>query len=162
MEEPDGSYAPESPDLSAYHSAPVQPVHHSYALRSNQSSATPSQRLFETLPSNQRYGGAPSGQMPFSEAPDAMEDGPTSGSPEPRLLRKPSRRNQSEGEIDVKTKFPVARIKRIMQADEDVGKVSQVTPIAVCALWLPHPDDISTLMWYFFLTAVPDPATLGL
>ena len=100
--------------------------------------------------------------MPFSEAPDAMEDGPTSGSPEPRLLRKPSRRNQSEGEIDVKTKFPVARIKRIMQADEDVGKVSQVTPIAVCALWLPHPDDISTLMWYFFLTAVPDPATLGL
>ena len=35
-------------------------------------------------------------------------------------------------EIDVKTKFPVARIKRIMQADEDVGKVAQVTPVAVC------------------------------
>lgn len=34
--------------------------------------------------------------------------------------------------IEVKTKFPVARIKRIMQADEDVGKVSQVTPTAVC------------------------------
>ncbi|KAI7978075.1 hypothetical protein EIK77_009615 [Talaromyces pinophilus] len=34
--------------------------------------------------------------------------------------------------IDVKTKFPVARIKRIMQADEEVGKVAQVTPIAVC------------------------------
>lgn len=34
--------------------------------------------------------------------------------------------------IDVKTKFPVARIKRIMQADEDVGKVAQVTPTAVC------------------------------
>lgn len=34
--------------------------------------------------------------------------------------------------MEVKTKFPVARIKRIMQADEDVGKVSQVTPIAVC------------------------------
>ncbi|KUL90481.1 hypothetical protein ZTR_00031 [Talaromyces verruculosus] len=33
--------------------------------------------------------------------------------------------------IDVKTKFPVARIKRIMQADEEVGKVAQVTPIAV-------------------------------
>ncbi|KAM0801014.1 histone-fold-containing protein, partial [Usnea florida] len=29
-------------------------------------------------------------------------------------------------------KFPVARIKRIMQADEDVGKVAQVTPTAVC------------------------------
>lgn len=34
--------------------------------------------------------------------------------------------------IDVKTKFPVARIKRIMQADEEVGKVAQVTPVAVC------------------------------
>ena len=34
--------------------------------------------------------------------------------------------------IGVKTKFPVARIKRIMQADEDIGKVAQVTPTAVC------------------------------
>jgi len=34
--------------------------------------------------------------------------------------------------IDVKTKFPVARIKRIMQADDDVGKVAQVTPVVVC------------------------------
>ncbi|KAF2233514.1 histone-fold-containing protein [Viridothelium virens] len=33
--------------------------------------------------------------------------------------------------VDVKTKFPVARIKRIMQADEDVGKVAQVTPVVV-------------------------------
>ncbi|KAJ2907216.1 hypothetical protein MKZ38_006510 [Zalerion maritima] len=31
----------------------------------------------------------------------------------------------------VKTKFPTARIKRIMQADEEVGKVAQSTPIAV-------------------------------
>ncbi|KAF2836875.1 histone-fold-containing protein [Patellaria atrata CBS 101060] len=33
--------------------------------------------------------------------------------------------------IEVRTKFPVARIKRIMQADDDVGKVAQVTPVAV-------------------------------
>ena len=42
--------------------------------------------------------------------------------------------------IEVKTKFPVARIKRIMQADEDVGKVAQVTPTAVCEFpppWIP-------------------------
>jgi len=32
---------------------------------------------------------------------------------------------------EIRTKFPVARIKRIMQADEDVGKVAQVTPLAV-------------------------------
>ncbi|KAL6297990.1 histone-fold-containing protein, partial [Sparassis latifolia] len=31
------------------------------------------------------------------------------------------------------TKFPVARIKRIMQKDEEVGKVAQATPIVICA-----------------------------
>ena len=35
------------------------------------------------------------------------------------------------GGVEVKTKFPTARIKRIMQADEDVGKVAQVTPVVV-------------------------------
>ncbi|KAH8826690.1 histone-fold-containing protein [Flagelloscypha sp. PMI_526] len=29
------------------------------------------------------------------------------------------------------TKFPVARIKKIMQKDEDVGKVAQATPIVI-------------------------------
>lgn len=33
--------------------------------------------------------------------------------------------------IVIKTSFPVARIKRIMQADEDIGKVAQVTPHVV-------------------------------
>lgn len=42
--------------------------------------------------------------------------------------------------IEVKTKFPVARIKRIMQADEDVGKVAQVTPTAVCKFAHPLPQ----------------------
>ena len=53
--------------------------------------------------------------------------------------------------IEVKTKFPVARIKRIMQADEDVGKVAQVTPTAVCKFAhhlpsksFPHPQTISS------------------
>ena len=40
--------------------------------------------------------------------------------------------HDGNGGIEVKTKFPVARIKRIMQADEDVGKVAQVTPVVVC------------------------------
>lgn len=59
--------------------------------------------------------------------------------PEPVALEQPVKEEVTEevksrpGEgIEVKTKFPVARIKRIMQADEDVGKVAQVTPIAVC------------------------------
>lgn len=29
-------------------------------------------------------------------------------------------------------KFPVARIKKIIQADEEVGKVAASTPVAVC------------------------------
>ncbi|KAF7845919.1 hypothetical protein BT93_L0043 [Corymbia citriodora subsp. variegata] len=33
--------------------------------------------------------------------------------------------------IDVKTTFPTARVKRIMQADEDIGKVAIATPTAV-------------------------------
>ncbi|KAH8688042.1 histone-fold-containing protein [Phaeosphaeriaceae sp. PMI808] len=34
-------------------------------------------------------------------------------------------------DITIKNHFPVARIKRIMQADDDVGKVAQVTPVVV-------------------------------
>ncbi|PWN20380.1 histone-fold-containing protein, partial [Microstroma glucosiphilum] len=29
------------------------------------------------------------------------------------------------------SKFPVARIKKIMQADEDIGKVAQATPVVI-------------------------------
>lgn len=58
--------------------------------------------------------------------------------------------------IEVKTKFPVARIKRIMQADEDVGKVAQVTPTAVCEL-IPGPIDFyCTLRDLAALTEAPD------
>jgi hypothetical protein len=38
--------------------------------------------------------------------------------------------------ITIKNHFPVARIKRIMQADDDVGKVAQVTPVVVCTYLL--------------------------
>jgi histone H3/H4 len=43
----------------------------------------------------------------------------------------PQYQNPNPTNIEIKTKFPVARIKRIMQADEEVGKVAQVTPVAV-------------------------------
>jgi hypothetical protein len=38
----------------------------------------------------------------------------------------------AQGQGQWKSRFPVARIKKIMQADEDVGKVAQVTPVAIC------------------------------
>lgn len=31
-------------------------------------------------------------------------------------------------------RFPPARIKKIMQSDEEVGKVAQVVPIIICKL----------------------------
>lgn len=47
----------------------------------------------------------------------------------------PSFRSEGNGDptlgCQLKTSFPVARIKRIMQADEDIGKVAQVTPTVV-------------------------------
>lgn len=59
--------------------------------------------------------------------------------PDPTQLEDLSKQRPWSG-VEVKTKFPVARIKRIMQADEDVGKVAQVTPIAVCKCGA-DPDD---------------------
>jgi len=58
-----------------------------------------------------------SATLPRTKQEDEVEYGPAPG--------------EVEG-IVVKTKFPVARIKRIVQADEDVGKVAQVTPVVVC------------------------------
>ena len=47
--------------------------------------------------------------------------------PEPEVEDEPL---DSAVNLDIKTRFPVARIKRIMQADEDIGKVAQATPTA--------------------------------
>jgi hypothetical protein len=66
--------------------------------------------------SSTQAGGKPSKKRKSDPAPAPSRDGP----------------GPSLG-IEVKTKFPVARIKRIMQADEDVGKVAQATPTAVCS-----------------------------
>lgn len=33
----------------------------------------------------------------------------------------------------IRTRFPMARIKKIMQSDEDVGKVAQATPVLICS-----------------------------
>ena len=37
------------------------------------------------------------------------------------------------------SRFPPARIKRIMQADEEVGKVAAVVPVIICKLLSPKP-----------------------
>ncbi len=140
MDEPDdGSYAPVSPDLSAYHAPPPAERFNSYQPRA-------AQRRRSSLDDADYEGTA--GYGPTYDPPPPQlhwggEDGPdearegrgrAAGS---RRLRKSAKTAvvaavPVEGDIEIKTKFPVARIKRIMQADEDVGKVSQVTPVAVC------------------------------
>lgn len=55
--------------------------------------------------------------------------GPQKAMP-PRKIAPAAKQDEVEPS-PVKTKFPTARIKRIMQADEEVGKVAQQTPIAV-------------------------------
>ena len=153
MEDANDTYAPQSPDLSGYPSiaypanqSPAiynqQPIYQSttsqrstYAPQSpfsNQGSSYPSSH--STLKGMPRHG--------RSEEVDEDDD----WVPEPttkragRRAKKPKFEEDLFGKsapgvdegIEVKTKFPVARIKRIMQADEDVGKVAQVTPTAVC------------------------------
>lgn len=56
---------------------------------------------------------------PMSDGFDAQINGFQGGGGDPTLG------------CQLKTSFPVARIKRIMQADEDIGKVAQVTPTVV-------------------------------
>lgn len=155
MADPDGDYAPQSPDLSAYHSSsydqqlpqhsyyPQQPqqtyqASHgqptNYGSYSYNSQITPqSAELYQqpTMPRNGQIKRRPEEDLEW--APDAPGRGSGRKGKKPAVEEfcdKPAP-GVEEG-IKVSTKFPVARIKRIMQADEDVGKVAQVTPTAVC------------------------------
>ncbi|KAI1333805.1 hypothetical protein F5Y15DRAFT_325930 [Xylariaceae sp. FL0016] len=57
--------------------------------------------------------------------------GPSTSNAMPPRKAAPAAKEAEIMPSPVKTKFPTARIKRIMQADEEVGKVAQQTPIAV-------------------------------
>jgi len=145
------SYAPQSPDLSSHHSAdnaPVHPQHQGY--RGSVSHAVPQQTPPEPQsspsPSQQQPGAAiappanPSYAPPDSAHRQNMQDPdyiPEAFGAPPQM---PDMGNGSGGgsmlppnvdDIVIKNHFPVARIKRIMQADDDVGKVAQVTPVVV-------------------------------
>ena len=133
MDDSVDSYAPESPDVSGYHVAPTNRV---------------SRRAYQTRQGRRRSSLAdtqdddPSDVQADEEEDNddyMSDDKPSAGhSTGKRRVTKPAKVSSAAGlspsGVTIKTKFPVARIKRIMQADEDVGKVSQVTPVAVCTL----------------------------
>ncbi|KAK7548133.1 DNA polymerase epsilon subunit C [Phyllosticta citricarpa] len=184
-DDPNGDYAPRSPDLSAYDSDTVTAFDQKY--RGSISHPTPQPQPHITSqpqtqpqpqpqplplppppppPPHTPHHAQPYHPPPFANTPgtvpmpsrfgkmkleaedhdwipqnqphdDMMEDHqpqqqqqqpqpPSNGlKPHPELAP-----GVAEG-IEVRTKFPAARIKRIMQADEDVGKVAQVTPHVV-------------------------------
>ncbi|KAF7119057.1 hypothetical protein CNMCM5793_008700 [Aspergillus hiratsukae] len=157
MTDQDSSYRPRSPDLSTFQSS-IPPAVNSpiYPLASPLAHASYDTSPFFTP--QYQHPSAPLGRVPQQYIPPFID--PNSLSPdmarrssrlaratevapmpevayvqpvlseEPPQLPPPPQPNPVAS-IEVKTKFPVARIKRIMQADEDVGKVAQVTPIAV-------------------------------
>jgi hypothetical protein len=160
----DSTYAPRSPDLSADEpEQQPHPQHQQYRgsvshispfVTPTDSKATfnfpPSASVVAqpfSNPSAPFFGGPPNQsphygvmkQEPNYEEEDEYQSSKAKAIPRKRV--KAENANQLNGSgpifaegIEVRTKFPVARIKRIMQADEDVGKVAQVTPVAVCKI----------------------------
>ncbi len=160
MDDFQGTYAPQSPDLSGYNDFDEpEPAFPNPTPSNFSNSYYPSQQDSFHQPYNQQ---PPNHiQYPFNqpqipplqnfsngrnkhqvEDDDFIPEPKSATKPGPGRKKKPKVEEEicekpapgvEEG-IEVKTKFPVARIKRIMQADEDVGKVAQVTPTAVCKL----------------------------
>ncbi|MCJ1395518.1 hypothetical protein MMC18_008404 [Xylographa bjoerkii] len=154
------TYAPQSPDLSGYHSthipAPSPPYKYSplYQPQTNHQPQPQQQNSYQppthTSPLS-TYQARYSSHSPANFTPNTMPRRPRADTevddewapgPSAPLSGRKAKKAKVEEDfgksapgadegIEVKTKFPVARIKRIMQADEDVGKVAQVTPTAV-------------------------------
>jgi hypothetical protein len=136
-------YRPQSPDLSSLPQYETSPFFNAdMARRSSRIAQSDNHPVYEPMPEAihepieiqpvQAYEPTyePKYEPVYEQKYDLSHE-PVQPIPEPIA---PMHAPAMEGipSIEVKTKFPVARIKRIMQADEDVGKVAQVTPIAVC------------------------------
>lgn len=135
-------YRPQSPDLSsldaqaanAQYSPPVQRHYLAGDFGNNQHTAPlypKSDPYAQPQPSTFQYGMPPSRvkHEDLDYLPDATVASKESMQT-PAVLPKAEYSDPTLGVV-LKTSFPVARIKRIMQADEDIGKVAQVTPHVV-------------------------------
>lgn len=159
MDDEFGTYAPQSPDLSGFQTYnepdPFSTHQNSYYPPQTQSYDTSYQQ--QPLAHDPFSFGSPQSSHPYQQPVMPPTNGKARAkadpfdddfAPEPSTAKASGGRRSKkmkveedvcakpapgvEEGLEVKTKFPVARIKRIMQADEDVGKVAQVTPTAVC------------------------------
>ncbi|KAK2066581.1 hypothetical protein P8C59_000386 [Phyllachora maydis] len=147
------TYAPKSPDLSSFYPArePGPPFYQYTPPAHAQQQALVAQEPQAYLP-NQQQPQQQQHSLPAASSPGARRRRSSSSSSSSAIVaaQPPSSLPSPGGtttmppkkaaaaeltpEVDpspVRTKFPTARIKRIMQADEEVGKVAQQTPIAV-------------------------------
>lgn len=142
------SWAPQSPSASHYSNdddEPVHPQHQGY--RGSVSLSLPyspptSSPTFQ--PKALPLSDPPSQSMPRGlRKEESMQDAdyvpehdaPLAPLDTPRgkgVKREDNGAPQPPPDVNITVHFPVARIKRIMQADDDVGKVAQVTPVVVC------------------------------
>lgn len=102
------------------------PTSNSYYPPYSESSSSAAYHQLQAQPSQPSHSST-SPQPNLNEQPTFLDP---QGDMPPRKIAPAAKQNEMEPS-PVKTKFPTARIKRIMQADEEVGKVAQQTPIAV-------------------------------
>lgn len=143
----DSTWAPQSPDLSAFHAADPEPeqLHPQHKGYRGSVSHIPPPLLFTPPTSSPTLQSKlPQPYMPRRGVKEEQHD--ADYQPDASLAAMTGAGNGLGGgpalapntdHITIKNHFPVARIKRIMQADDDVGKVAQVTPVVVCKFFSP-------------------------
>ncbi|PVI04431.1 histone-fold-containing protein [Periconia macrospinosa] len=157
MQATDATWAPQSPDLSgdltSYNATAPEsehPQHRGYRgsishpLPYSPPASSPAQphKLNPSLTFPPTYPSASYPQPAFmprgAHARDTMQDADYFPDSSDKSRGKRKEGNGSAAtlppgaeNVNITVHFPVARIKRIMQADDDVGKVAQVTPVVV-------------------------------
>ena len=118
------SYEPQQDDMARLRNRPQVNYNDDYQTNEFNDRVPPQQRV----PLQPQPIAAREPQQQFQQ-PLPANTLPSQPQPTNALPSQPQQPDLSQ--IEVKTKFPVARIKRIMQTDEDIGKVAQATPTAV-------------------------------
>ncbi|PHH82357.1 hypothetical protein CDD82_6259 [Ophiocordyceps australis] len=112
-------HTPDHQQTAHYRHQPIQP---GSSLIPGASVTSPSSTGSVDMPPRRRAAAAAAAAVAADAAASSSSPPPSPPLPPSAPAVEPS---------PVKTKFPTARIKRIMQADEEVGKVAQQAPIAV-------------------------------